>query len=236
VDALLFLLLTYLVAAVPFGLLLTMLAGGDVDPRSEGSGNIGATNVARLYGWGLGARVMLLDAGKGFAPVAIAGLLFPEWGLRWQGAVAMAAFVGHCFPVYLSFSGGKGVATTAGSMLAMLPGPTAVAVLVWGVMLRVSGRSSVASLLATVTLVAITAMERPDALWVVGTLGMGVFAMHSSNIRRLISGREAPLLPPVRLGHAARQDEEDVDAWLGQGPAGGAPPPSLWPSSDEGDG
>jgi glycerol-3-phosphate acyltransferase PlsY len=232
-DALLFLILTYLVAAVPFGLLVTMLQGGEIDPRAEGSGNIGATNTARLYGWRVAVRVLLLDAGKGFVPVALAGLLFPELGLWWLGLVAWTAFLGHCFPIYLAFRGGKGVATTAGAMLALVPVPTLAALAVWVVVLRLARRSSVASLVATLALVGLTWLWEPDALGVVAGLGVGIFAMHSGNLRRLLTGKEAPVLPPVRVGRAARVD---VDALLQQGPAGGEPPPSLWKSgSNEGE-
>ncbi|HCO47144.1 MAG TPA: glycerol-3-phosphate acyltransferase, partial [Erythrobacter sp.] len=103
-------LLGYLIGSIPFGLLLTKAAGmGDV--RQIGSGNIGATNVLRTGNKGLAAGTLVLDLLKGFAPVALAGHL---WGEVAMAFAAGAAVLGHCFPVWLGFKGGKGVATNAG--------------------------------------------------------------------------------------------------------------------------
>src|SRR5690606_27916920 len=108
-DWLLALLLGYALGSIPFGLLLAKAAGkGDI--RDIGSGNIGATNVLRAGGKGLAAAVLLLDAGKGFLAVGLAWRWWPE-----VAAVgALGAVLGHCFPLWLKFKGGKGVATTAG--------------------------------------------------------------------------------------------------------------------------
>jgi len=94
-----FLLWTYVVAAIPFGLVLTTLWGAEGDLRNEGSGNIGATNVARVFGWKLAAPVLVLDAGKGAVPVLIANLWWPQAGPFWLALVAITAFVGHCWSV-----------------------------------------------------------------------------------------------------------------------------------------
>ncbi len=119
----------YLVGAVPFGYLLGRLAGKDV--RAEGSRNIGATNVVRVCGWRWGALALALDACKGFAPVWGVGLGVmggvPQAGpARAQALAAVAAVLGHTFPVYLKFRGGKGVATSAGALAALMPGALAM--------------------------------------------------------------------------------------------------------------
>ncbi|MFH2125460.1 MAG: glycerol-3-phosphate acyltransferase, partial [Pseudomonadota bacterium] len=100
----------YLLGAVPFGLLVSRALGGP-DPRQGGSGNIGATNVARQAGRAAGVLTLLLDIGKGLGPAVLTDYWLTPW---WAGAVGLAAFVGHCWPVYLSFRGGKGVATFLG--------------------------------------------------------------------------------------------------------------------------
>lgn len=218
-SALIFLLLTYFVAAVPFGLVVALAQGGELDPRYDGSGNVGATNAARLYGWRVGLVVLALDVGKGWLPVWLAAQWWPGWGAAWTALVAWLAFLAHCFPVYLSFRGGKGVATSAGAMLALAPGPTAAALVLWAVVLRLGRRSSVASLVATAALVGLTASWRVDALPAVLGLALGVFVMHTSNLRRLVAGQEAPVIEAARA-----RVEVDVRALLGQGPAGGPPP------------
>ena len=227
-----YLLLTYLLAAVPFGVVLTTLYGGDEDVRRAGSGNIGATNVARVYGAGLGIQVALLDALKGFVPVALARVLWPEAGMLWWGGVTMVAFVAHCYPVYLEFKGGKGVATAAGALLALSPQATLPAVLVWIVLLRASGKSSVAALGAAASLVGFAVYLGPSVLPVVGGLTAGILTTHVPNIRRLIRGQESTVVRPVRWGQRA---ETDVSVLLGQGPAGGPARPAWGaaPAPDE---
>ncbi len=219
------LLLTYLVGSVPFGLVLATLYGGDVDIRTAGSGNVGATNVARLYGWRLGLASLFLDAAKGAVFTAGAWWLWPDAGLWFAGLVAVVAFLGHCFSVYLEFRGGKGVATAAGAMLVLSPLPTLLAVAVWLVALRIGGRSSVAALVASLTLLLLVTWLDPSILGVVVVLVAGIVATHTANIRRLIAGEEAAVVRPVRWG---RRKELDPAELLAQGPAGpfGAPP--LW--------
>ncbi|CAO0822615.1 Glycerol-3-phosphate acyltransferase [Desulfarculales bacterium] len=107
----------YLLGSIPFGLLITRLLGGP-DPRSGGSGNIGATNVTRLAGRGAGVATLFLDAAKGAVPMALALHHLPEW---LAVAVGLAAFLGHIFPLYLGFKGGKGVATALGVLAAASP-------------------------------------------------------------------------------------------------------------------
>ncbi|MCA9566897.1 MAG: glycerol-3-phosphate 1-O-acyltransferase PlsY [Myxococcales bacterium] len=217
--------LTYLIAAVPFGLVLTTLYGGEVDIRTAGSGNVGATNVARLYGWKLGLASLGLDIGKGALFTAGARLLWPEMGLWWPAVVAAVAFLAHCFSVYLEFRGGKGVATGAGGMLAISPLPTLLAVVVWGVILRVTGRSSVAALTASVSLVGWCLLLDPRATWVVVFLALGIAYTHTSNIRRLMAGEETQVVRPVRWG---RKKQVGAAELLEQGPAGRNDAPPVW--------
>ena len=218
--------LTYLVAAVPFGLVVTTLYGRDADIRRAGSGNIGATNVARVYGWGLAAWVVALDAAKGFAPVMLARLAWPDVGMTWPGIVALTAFIAHCYPVYLEFKGGKGVATGAGGLLALSVWVTVPAVAVWMALLKASGRSSVAALGAATALVGFAWWLDPAVLGVVVVLCLGILTTHVPNIRRLIRGEEKTIVRPVRWGRAI-EDATQADVLLAQGPAGGRAPP-LW--------
>jgi glycerol-3-phosphate acyltransferase PlsY len=220
--------LTYLVAAIPFGLVLTTLYGGEVDIRSAGSGNVGATNVARVYGWRLGLAALALDVGKGAFFTLVARLAWPDVGLWFAGSVAAVAFLAHCFSVYLEFRGGKGVATGAGGMLAISPVPTVLAMLVWGVVLKLSGRSSVAALLAATSLIGWSLWLDPRATPVVLFLAGGIAYTHVSNIRRLMAGEEAQVVRSVRWGRRNAPDAADV---LEQGPAGDASAPPVWKES-----
>jgi glycerol-3-phosphate acyltransferase PlsY len=219
--------LTHLVAAIPFGLVLTTLYGGDDDIRSAGSGNIGATNVARVYGWRLALASLLLDVAKGFFPVLGALWFWPDAGLWWPGAVAANAFLAHCYSVYLEFRGGKGVATGAGGMLAIAPLPTGLAVLVWGVVLAITGRSSVGALTASMALVGICFWLQPEAVPVVVLLAVGIGITHLSNIRRLMSGEEAQIVRPVRWGRASAAVPDTADL-VEQGPSGKPVGTSIW--------
>ena len=217
--SLVYLLLVYLFAATPMGLILTTLWGNDVDLRLAGSGNIGTTNVARVFGWRIALTTLALDASKGLLPVLLAPVFGLE-GIGWATAVAITAFLGHCYPVYLEFRGGKGVATSAGAMAAIAPIPTAIAALVWGGLLAISGRSSLASLCATLALIAACAWLSLHALPAILILAVGIVLTHTPNIRRLVAGEEASVVRPVRLG--TRKDGElTAEEALAQGPAGG---------------
>jgi len=219
-------LLTYLLAAIPFGLVVTTLYGGDVDIRAAGSGNIGASNVARLYGWRLAGPVLALDLLKGLVPVLVARLLWPQTTDLWLCVVVFVAFVGHCWPVYLEFRGGKGVATGGGALLGLLPVPAAAGFGLWFGVLLITGRASVAALAASAGVVGLTAWLRPDLLLAVVLLAALVGWRHLANIRRLMSGEEEEVLRPVRWGRRARADTaEEV---LQQGPSGGAEAPPVW--------
>jgi glycerol-3-phosphate acyltransferase PlsY len=177
----------YLFGSVPFGLLLTRLAGlGDI--RSIGSGSIGATNVLRTGRKGLAAATLLLDAGKGALAVGIFLYLGPPDAALWSG---LGAVVGHLFPVWLGFKGGKGVATAAGVLL-MAAWPVAlVAGVVWLVVAAISRISSLAALAATVVApIAAVVLEPAGVAWLVLAIAVLVVARHHENISRLLAGTE----------------------------------------------
>lgn len=180
-------LIGYLSGSVPYGLLLTRAAGlGDI--RSIGSGNIGATNVLRTGNKKVAAATLLLDALKGAVPVLILGSL---WG-RDAGLIAgIAALIGHIFPVWLGFKGGKGVATGAGILLAASWWIGLICALIWVVMAKMTRISSASALTACACAPLIALLS--------GDLRLAGFALlvalliiwrHKDNIRRLLAGTE----------------------------------------------
>ena len=178
--------LAYLLGSIPFGLLVTRLAGaGDI--RKIGSGNIGATNVLRTGNRGLAAATLVLDGGKGAVAVLVANHIAPET------AVAAAGFsvVGHLFPVWLGFKGGKGVATTLGVLLALSPYAGILACLVWLAVAVLSRYSSLAALVAigTSPVTSWLLYDRERAALALG-LALLVFIRHHENISRLLAGKE----------------------------------------------
>ncbi len=177
--------LGYLCGSVPFGVIVTSLFAKK-DVRAEGSGNIGATNVARVAGKKLGALVLLLDAAKGSLPVLI-GLQVSPTDQWLHVAIAAAAFLGHVFPVWLKFKGGKGVATALGVVLVLLPLSAAVGFVTWVLVLAVTRTSSAGSLLGA--LLAITSSFFLGSPLPYSLLGVGLFlAMlytHRGNLERL---------------------------------------------------
>lgn len=187
----------YLLGAVPFGLLAGRLRG--VDIRRVGSGNIGATNVFRTLGpaWGIG--VFVLDALKGFIPVAVLPWLLQtaEGRASSGGAVSLAflAIAGHNWPVFLRFKGGKGVATTAGVLLALAPWSLGIGFGVWLVVFLVGRYVSLASIAAAAAIPAAAWSLRGEEdgkllPWVLTVLGALAIWRHRSNVRRLLHGTE----------------------------------------------
>jgi len=179
-------LLGYLAGSIPFGLLLAKAAGkGDI--RQIGSGNIGATNVMRTGSKGLAAAVLLLDLGKGLAVVLAAS----HWFSHAVPAAALAVVTGHCFPVWLKFKGGKGVATNAGVSFG-LGWPIGVAyAVVWLGMLALTRTSSLAGMSAVVAAViaaAVLGFER--FVPVLAVIALLVIWLHRTNIGRLLKGEE----------------------------------------------
>jgi glycerol-3-phosphate acyltransferase PlsY len=180
------LVLGYVLGSIPFGVILTRLAGAG-DLRQIGSGNIGATNVLRTGRKGLAATTLLLDALKGFAAVAIAAWLFPGNA----PLAAAAAFLGHCYPVWLGFNGGKGVATLLGIVLALYWPIGLVYALVWLGLLAAVRISSVAGMVAAVSApVSAAVFGQFDAVFLLIALSLIVLWKHRANIDRLFSGTE----------------------------------------------
>ena len=178
----------YLLGSIPFGLLLTRAAGlGDV--RNIGSGNIGATNVLRTGRKGLAAATLLLDAAKGAAAVLLVGMIWPDLAL--DRLAGLAAFIGHLYPVWLRFKGGKGVATLAG-IVAMLHWPTVlVAVAIWLLVLLVTRYSSLGRVLAPLSgPVTAAVFGRFDLAILFLGFSLLIFWTHRSNIVRLWRGEE----------------------------------------------
>ena len=183
------LILSYLLGAVPFGLLLGRWRG--VDPRKVGSGNIGATNVIRAGGRGLGVATFILDMGKGAAcPLVARGVgLEPEW----VAAAGLVAILGHCFPVYLRFRGGKGVATAAGAVLALAPAALGISTILWIVVLAATGYVSLASMLGAIAFPLAVRFTNPGDHYSFGVgvaLAAFILVTHRSNIHRLVAGQE----------------------------------------------
>lgn len=179
-------LLGYALGAIPFGVILTAAAGAG-DLRKIGSGNIGATNVLRTGRKGLAAATLLLDLGKGWAAVALAELLWPG-----QAPVAAAAaFIGHCYPLWLRFKGGKGVATLMGIVLALHPPSALVYALLWLGLLAGLRISSAAGMVAAVSAPVSTAFfGRLELVPLLLALAAIVLWRHQENIVRLLSGTE----------------------------------------------
>jgi len=176
----------YLLGSIPFGLILTRLTGAG-DLRAIGSGNIGATNVLRTGRKGLAAATLLLDLAKGLAAVLIADRLWPEA----VGLAALGAVLGHCFPVWLKFRGGKGVATLMGVSLGLAWPIGAAYAVAWVGMLAVTRISSLSGMTAAVVapIVAATLGMAQFAL-VLAVLAALVLWLHRANIARLRAGTE----------------------------------------------
>ncbi|TPL92126.1 glycerol-3-phosphate 1-O-acyltransferase PlsY [Mesorhizobium sp. B2-3-10] len=179
----------YLLGSIPFGLLLTRAAGlGDV--RKIGSGNIGATNVLRTGNKGLAAATLLLDALKGTAAVLIAGHFAPEAAI-WAG---LGAFLGHLFPAWLGFKGGKGVATYLGVLVGLAWQVALIFAVVWLVMAFLFRYSSLAALAAAVVApIALYFLSTPQIAILFVVMSIIVFIKHRENISRLIAGSEGKI-------------------------------------------
>jgi glycerol-3-phosphate acyltransferase PlsY len=195
-------LLGYLLGGIPTGYLLVRLVHG-VDVRKQGSGNIGAANVVRSSGWGLGIAVLLLDALKGWLAAWIAGRMTDQ-SLIWMSAAAFAAMIGHAFPAALKFRGGKSVATFFGGFLAVSPAAIAAAALLYLGGLAITRHSSAGSLLAVSTFplgVWLIAHPGPAVVLIaIAASGLAV-ARHRENIRRIREGTEPKLGTKKRAQH-----------------------------------
>ena len=176
----------YLLGSIPVGFLLARL-GGYGDIRSIGSGSTGATNVLRTGSKGLAATTLILDFAKGAAAVAIGA----HWGHLTALAAAVAVVLGHMFPMWLKFNGGKGVATALGVLTVLCWPVAAVAFLLWLAVVLVTQYSSLAALVAAVAAAALAGfLVGRDSALVIAAIAVLVVLRHHANIRRLIAGSE----------------------------------------------
>ena len=179
--------LSYLLGSVPFGMVITRALGlGDL--RTIGSGNIGATNVLRTGNKGAAAATLILDAAKGGVAVLIARAILGEDAAQLAG---LAAFLGHLFPLWLSFKGGKGVATFLGTLIALSPPVGLACCAVWAMMAAVFRISSLAALVAAASSgIWLMVFDQGRMVIVVFVMMILVYLRHSANIARLKSGTE----------------------------------------------
>jgi glycerol-3-phosphate acyltransferase PlsY len=179
----------YLLGSIPFGLLITRAAGlGDV--RNIGSGNIGATNVLRTGNKSLAAATLLLDALKGTAAVLIAGHFAPQLAL-WAG---FAAFLGHLFPIWIGFKGGKGVATYLGVLIGLAWPVALIFAVVWLAVAFLFRYSSLAALTAAIVVpIALYFLSTPQIAGLFAVMSLIVIVKHRANITRLLAGAEGKI-------------------------------------------
>ena len=180
----------YLIGSLNSAIVLCKLAGLP-DPRSQGSGNPGATNVLRFGSKKLAATVLIIDVLKGVLPVIIASLLGLD--IAWLTATAFAAFLGHLYPLFFQFKGGKGVATALGGFLA-LSLPLAGAILLsWLVVFVITRISSLSAIIASslAPLYSIWFIDSLGARWIIFIMATMLLFRHSANIKRLLSGEES---------------------------------------------
>ncbi len=181
----------YLIGSIPFGLLIAKTKGLDI--RKQGSGNIGATNVLRCLGKPLGITCFVLDVLKGYLPAFVfpmvgkIGADFPSIGILFGAA----AILGHNFPIFLKFKGGKGIATSAGVLLGVAPLAVGLGILTWAIIFFISGYVSLGSIIAALV-VAIVGWLRYDITTALALTLLGALAIyrHRENIKRLINGTE----------------------------------------------
>lgn len=179
--------LAYLLGSLSFAILLSRLTGSP-DPRMSGSGNAGATNMLRLAGKKLAALTLLGDLCKGLLPVWVAGLA--GLSVQQQGWVGVCAVIGHLFPLYFRFRGGKGVATAAGMLLGLYPPAALVAICAWLLTFYLTRTSSLAALIATPLALPLLAWQEPGALLPMSALTALIVWRHRGNLRDLFAGRE----------------------------------------------
>ena len=179
--------LAYLLGSLSFAILLSRLTGNP-DPRMSGSGNAGATNMLRLAGRKLAILTLLGDLCKGLLPVLLAAAI--GLSLQDQAWIGVCAVIGHLFPLYFRFRGGKGVATAAGMLLALYPPAALLAVCAWLLTFYLTRTSSLAALIATPLTLPLLAWQQPGALLPMSALCGLIVWRHRGNLRDLFAGRE----------------------------------------------
>ena len=183
-EIILILLTCYLVGSIPFGLLLSKLLSKD-DPRLVGSKNIGATNIVRTSGWKLGLLTLIFDILKGLIPVVILKNHLIE-----QSLIILFIFLGHLFPIWIKFKGGKGIAVIIGCLFGYNFFYGLIFSLVWLATAVVSKYSSLSALVASLSILIIIYLENDNIFLIILFMVMMIFLKHISNIRRLLKGNE----------------------------------------------
>ena len=183
-EAILISLSCYFVGSIPFGLLLSKFFNKS-DPRLVGSKNIGATNIVRTSGWKLGLLTLIFDMLKGFIPVIILKNHLVE-----QSFIILFIFLGHLFPIWIRFKGGKGIAVIIGCLLGYNFFYGLIFSLVWLVTAVVSKYSSLSALIASLSILIIIYLENDNIFLIALLMVMMIFLKHISNIRRLLKGNE----------------------------------------------
>ncbi len=183
----------YLLGSIPNGYIFgKKFAGKDI--RNYGSGNVGATNVARVAGYKVGLLVAILDIAKGYVAVLLAQyLLLPEYSMGFVFAVVLLAVIGHNWSVFLSFNGGKGVATSVGIILRLFPYSLLVLFIVWIIMIIITKMVSVGSILGAISLpFSVALIYSTDTSYLIFStiITLLIIFSHRSNIKRLINGNE----------------------------------------------
>src|SRR5574344_1770547 len=179
--------LAYLLGSLSFAILLSHLSGGP-DPRASGSGNPGATNMLRVAGKKLAVLTLLGDLLKGLLPVLAAYLL--GLGVQQQAWIGLAAVIGHLYPVYFRFQGGKGVATAAGMLLGLYPPAALLALSVWLLAFFLTRTSSLASLSALPVTLPLLAWQQPQSMLPMSLLTLLLVWTHRRNLKDLWAGTE----------------------------------------------
>ncbi|MBT5574273.1 MAG: glycerol-3-phosphate 1-O-acyltransferase PlsY [Alphaproteobacteria bacterium] len=189
-DILISIIIGYFLGSIPFGYLLTKMSGGG-DIRNIGSGNIGATNVLRTGRKSLALATLILDAGKGAFSIFIVGLLLAD---AYLWLVGLSAVLGHCFPIWLKFKGGKGVATGLAVIAALSPISGITFIITWLIMASLSRYSSLAALSGfTTSLVSASIFASSDITIAILGISLLSFIRHRENIIRLFTGSESKI-------------------------------------------
>jgi len=183
----------YLLGSLPTALLLVRVMTGE-DVRRKGSGNIGATNALRAAGWTAGIAVTLIDIGKGALAVFLMQRFNPE--SAWVAAAMLAVVIGHCYPVWLKFRGGKGVAAGFGAFVVLAPLSALAALVVWFLVLMISRWVALASMVASAVFpLALKLIDTPDMVTLISVSAAAVLIIfrHGSNIRKMLAGEEVKI-------------------------------------------
>lgn len=185
------LLISYILGSIPFGLLMTRLVKG-VDIREYGSGNIGATNAYRVMGFGMGVMVALLDISKGYFSVLLARKVFGPEAILVLILAGLVAIAGHNWSIFLKFDGGRGVATSVGILINLLPKTVLIAFFVWLVIVLTTRYVSLGSIVSAILIPILAILFNSPPIYVGLGVVIAVFVVyrHRPNIQRLLAGEE----------------------------------------------